>query len=83
MAVFGGLFRPILTAILSGPGKYIGRQGAMPYQTAIRTLAGHGNFQRFEHFITNIALKKYRCSIVEKTIDTDGLLDVLAVSVRP
>ena len=52
----------------------------MPYQTAIRTLAGHGNFQRFEHFITNIALKKYRCSIVEKTIDTDSLLDVLAVS---
>jgi hypothetical protein len=49
----------------------------MPYLAAVRTLAGHTNFQQFEHFILAVALKRFRCSIVEKTCDREGLFDIL------
>jgi hypothetical protein len=62
---------------VSGQAKEDSMGATVWYLTAIRTLAGHGNFQQFEHFILSVALKRFRCSIVEKTLDSEGLLDIL------
>ena len=51
----------------------------MDYISQIRTLAGHGNFQIFEHFIRVVAEIIFKGSVLEEPRDRDALNDFLVL----